>query len=156
MRNSPNRQQTEDCAQRAPLNTNHFSDHEKTVLFIMRCYFLSYTSPTSSSWENGIEAAVLTFGGRDGPNIAWLCLKTVQSMRLTRRGMFSFCNPFCRCCKDRLTQHESHIMNCVFSVKSGETGRLHLASMMLCEGNNDKYFIEAIENLTAALENFEV
>ncbi|MEM9472715.1 MAG: hypothetical protein AAGA00_12185 [Pseudomonadota bacterium] len=76
-------------------------------------------------------------------------------MRKSRNSVFQFCNPFCKCCKDRLTQSEANIMDCICAIRGGEAGKLHLSSMMLCEGNNDTNFLASIRDLTSELARLQ-
>ncbi len=135
-----------------PLTTDEYLHDELGALFIMRCYFASYASANCTLWEKGMDAAVLVFGQSKGPRIAWLCLKVVRTMRTSRRSIFQFCNPFCTCCKNRLTRNEAHLMACIRAIRCGESGKLHLSAILVCEGYKDTSFIESLHLLTRELD----
>lgn len=143
-------EQTE-CSFHAPLTADCLDRHQQNFILIVRCYFMSYTVPQSCSWELGVETAVHAYGSDRGPQIAWACLKCVQEMRTSRKTTFKFCNPFCKCCRNRLTQHEQHLVESFDYARRGADGALSLTSMMLCEGNDDKEFVRSLHALQRAV-----
>ena len=139
------------CRARSQANALELTPEQQSVLCVMRCYFASYARPQSIGWEAGMDHAVKLFGEDKGPKVAWCCLRTVQAMRTSRRSMFHFCDPACPCCRHRLTPNEGHLMRSLQAVADGQMGQAKLASMMLCEGNPDGAFLDAIVRLEAEL-----
>ena len=136
---------------RASRLTLDLTGDQQNALYVMRCFFVSYARPHSVDWEIGMNKAVEMFGEYKGPRVAWCCLRTVQAMRTSRRTRFSFCDPFCPCCSRRLTTNEGHLMRSLQAVSNGRAGEAKLASMMLCEGNPDTAFLDAVERLSTEL-----
>ena len=143
--------ENEKCGTFAPHTTDQLTPHQTNALSIMRCYFMSYSNPQSCAWEAGMETAVRAYGSERGPGVAWACLKCVQEMRVSRKTVFRFCNPFCKCCRNRLTQHELHLVESIEHAGQGAQGPLMVTSMMLCEGNNDLGFVRSLQTLNAAV-----
>ncbi|MEM1378352.1 MAG: hypothetical protein AAGG69_13285 [Pseudomonadota bacterium] len=139
------------CEAHAPITSKDLTPHQTNALSIMRCYFMSYTAPKSCAWEAGMETAVRAYGTKRGPHVAWACLKCVQEMRVSRKTTFNFCNPFCKCCRKRLTQNEQHLLESLDHAGTGAVGALSLTSMMLCEGNEDSGFINSLHELDDAM-----
>lgn len=152
MSQEPKRDDTKtECGIDAPLTTDRLTPHQTNALSIMRCYFLSYTNPRSCAWELGMETAVRAYGSERGPNVAWACLKCVQEMRVSRKTTFNFCNPFCKCCRQRLTQHEQYLVESIDHASQGAVGSLSLTAMMLCEGNENFGFIDSLYGLNEVM-----
>ncbi|WP_306051214.1 hypothetical protein [Oceaniradius stylonematis] len=143
------------CGVRADGATIDLTAGERIALCIMRCYFMSYARPQSVDWELGFSNAVKHFGEQRGPNVAWCCLRTVQAMRVSRRTKFHFCDPFCPCCNKRLTNNEAHLMRSLQAVGRGKMGEARLSALMLCEGNPDAPFLEAVERLDSELRTVD-
>ena len=140
-----------DCGVRADGTALDLTRQERAALCIMRCYFMSYARPHSVDWELGLDNAVKDFGEDRGPKVAWRCLRTVQAMRVSRRTRFHFCDPFCPCCSQKLTKNESHLMRSLQAMARGRMGEARLSAMMLCEGNPDGPFLEAVAHLESEL-----
>ena len=139
------------CGVTASRATLDLTADEQSALRVMRCYFVSYARPQSVDWELGIDSAVKAFGEDRGPQVALRCLRAVQAMRVSRRTRFHFCDPFCPCCSQRLTANEVHLMRSIKAAGQGRAGEAKLAAMMLCEGNPDGDFLDAVGRLNAEL-----
>ncbi|MEM0898722.1 MAG: hypothetical protein AAGI92_02090 [Pseudomonadota bacterium] len=142
-----------DCGSTAPEATHALSEDQRVVLSVMRLYFMSYATPHMTCWENGIEAAVSAYGSHKGPRIAYCCLTAVQKMRTSRKNAFNFCNPFCECCRKRMSQHEAQFLQILQALEDRQHGRVELTAMMLCEGNECSEFIAALRELSLALKD---
>lgn len=129
------------------ISAARFNFLQRSTLMVSRCYFLSFAEPHSQAWEFGLQRAEALFGPSLGGMFGSKVLAYVQGMRGARRNAFSFANPFCECCRDRLTEHERLFISALGCVQREELSQARLHSLILCEGHSTDAMLDAADRL---------
>lgn len=120
------------------------------MLEIMRFFFVAYTDPQSNAWEMAFSRASNRFGPSRGPVIVAMILEMVQAMRCSRKSILHFSNPWCACCRDRISGSEKHIMETVRAFDRGDPVTARANALVLCEGHDTGPFLQAAKLLATA------
>ena len=120
---------------------------ERALLDLMRLYFLTFADPHSHAWMRTGTIASAHFGHAQGPRIAQALLNVVNAVRLIRSSPFEFSNPECPGCSRILCETERQFMGALSGVLSGHMSAAHANAMLLCEGDDSRSFLAALEDL---------
>ncbi|MEM9248847.1 MAG: hypothetical protein AAGB05_09155 [Pseudomonadota bacterium] len=126
-----------------------YSEAEEGVLTIARHYFNTFACPERHGWIAAIAAALQDFDDAHGPEVAVAVLAAVQAMRRTRYSTFRFNNPDCAVCARYVTPHERAFMASLRAVERGRTADAAAHAGLLCEGNDVRGFLSALDVLAA-------
>lgn len=133
----------------APLEDCGYSAEQVAVLEIMRFFFVAYSDPGRHAWETAFSHARKAFGETRGPVMAAKVLEMVQAMRYSRKSVFRFSNPYCECCRLRISNSERHMLDAVCALRRGDTVGARANALVLCEGFETDGFLDAARNLVA-------
>lgn len=75
----------------------------------------------------------------------------VQAMRFSRKSTFRFSNPYCDCCRVRISTSERHIMETIRALAEGDAVTARTNALVLCEGYETEPFLRAAANLSRCL-----
>jgi len=125
-----------------------FTAEEWAVLQIARHYFASFAAPASQGWLRAIATALEAYDHETAPHVAVAVLGVVQTMRQTRRSVFGFNSPDCIACCRHLTLAERSLMNAIRSAARRQDDRARAHAAFLCEGNDTRAFMRALDTLT--------
>ena len=117
------------------------------MLEIMRYFFIAYTDPQRNAWEMAFMHAQNRFGTVRGPVIVSRALDVVQAMRLSRKSSFRYSNPYCTCCRERISHSEKHIMETIRAFDRGDPVAAQANALVLCEGHDTGPFLKAAKTL---------
>ncbi|MEM7461642.1 MAG: hypothetical protein AAF362_03080 [Pseudomonadota bacterium] len=131
---------------------SHFDELERSILYISRIFFVAWSAPGKCSAENAFELAVAIHGETNGLQIAYGVMNAVKAMRISRNSVFKFNNPYCACCKKRVTECEGHFLNAIHLTRHKLHSAAEVEMMILCEGNDASSFSEQVNNLCNRLE----
>ena len=130
----------------------HFDELERSILYISRIFFVAWSTPGKWSAENAFELAVAIHGETKGLPLAYGVMNAVKAMRISRNSVFKFNNPYCACCKKRVTPCEGHFLNAIHLARRGLHSAAQVEMMILCEGNDASSFAKQIDHLCNRLE----
>ncbi|MEP3844609.1 MAG: hypothetical protein ABJM43_04625 [Paracoccaceae bacterium] len=128
-----------------------FDGAERQCLDIARLFFNTFALPSQQHWIRAFAFAELVFDYESGARLATLILKVLQSIRISRKSVFTFSNPDCPGCARILSEHERRLMIAISSVRRGRPEHARIELMMLCEGNDTTTVMEWLEELAQAL-----
>lgn len=131
------------------------SPQETTILQVARCYFQSFAVPASHGWLQAHRTAAVELPEGRGPAVAAGVLDMVQGLRVSRRSVFRFSNPFCAACARILTPHERLMMATLTAYRTGRTDEARGHATLLCEGNGMEEFLQQTERLAHLLRQPE-
>jgi len=126
-----------------------YSPVQIAILEIMRFYFVAYADPQRNAWEMAFEHGQRVFGTTRGPVMAARVLDVVQAMRFSRKSTFRFSNPYCECCRKRISNSERHILDAICALDRGDTVGAMASALVLCEGFDTEPFLDAAKKLSA-------
>jgi hypothetical protein len=139
-----------DCHDRdrgEPIAGLGYTPEEFSVLAILRHYCASFAAPERQSWIAAISVALSDFGDDRGPEAAVAALGVLQSVRRIRRSHFRFNAADCAVCSARVTGHERLLMAALRAVRRGQVDAAHAHATLLCEGNDARPVLRALELL---------
>lgn len=123
------------------------SPQDTAILQIARCFFQSFAVPASHGWLQAHRTATVELPDGAGPAIAAGVLDMVQGLRVSRRSVFRFSNPFCAACARILTPHERLMMATYTAYRAGRPDEARGHATLLCEGNGMEEFLQQAERL---------
>lgn len=138
-------------ASRTTVSEAGLSAAEQTVLAALRQFCMSYAAPDSFAWEEAFETCMHAFGPKHGPRIGLAVMNSVRALRSTRKTGFSFIDPACPCCRDKLVSHEHHFMNLIQAERLQDGLTRQTSAMVLCEGEDPGPVLKAITILAGHL-----
>ena len=140
---------TDDCKKTRgePIAALRYRQYEESILAVLRYYCANFAAPERQSWIAAISVALSDFGSARGPDVAVAALGVMQSIRRTRRSNFVFNCADCSVCSTFVTGHERLLMSAVRAVSRGRRDAAMAHATLLCEGNEAKAVVLAIEVL---------
>lgn len=132
------------------------SARETTVLQIARCFFQSFAQPASQGWLTAHRVAAAEIPADHAPATLCATLEMVQGLRVSRRSIFRFSNPYCAACGNILTAHERLLMASLAEFVSGRPEEAQRHATLLCEGNCMDEFLSGCEALARCIEKSTV
>ena len=124
-----------------------FQKDELAILTIMRRFCFSYMNAPYPYWEDALDVAVSKFGENGGPVVAMAILNVIRKMRVSRRTIFDFHNPYCGICATKLTECEERLIRTLQFVRKGDRSSATVEAMILCEGNDTGPTLDAMHKL---------
>lgn len=137
--------------QGASIATLGYSRDDRAVLGVARYYFQSFTDPAGQGWLGAVSVSLRHFGDDHGPKLAVAILGVVQAMRRTRWSTFHFNAAECPRCSVFATAHEQQLMAAIRAVLRGRMSAAESHAHLLCEGNDTRAVLRAMETLAADL-----
>lgn len=132
------------------------SARETTILQISRCFFQSFAVPASHGWLQAHRVAAAELPERIGPSVMCATLDMVQGLRVSRRSIFRFSNPYCAACARILTPHERLMMATLSAQIEGRCDEARAHATLLCEGNGMEEFLDKSERLAECVRQRDV
>lgn len=130
-----------------PIDALGYTQHETSVLAILRHYCATFAAPERQSWIAAISVALADFGSARGPDVAVAALGVMQAIRRTRRSSFLFNCADCSVCSQSVTGHERLLMSAIRAVTRDRRDAALAHATLLCEGNDAEAVILATEVL---------
>ncbi|MCG8405205.1 MAG: hypothetical protein MI923_08420 [Phycisphaerales bacterium] len=134
--------------------TLHLDRFEYSILQIVQLMCQNYVQPTSHAWEKALAQSAAMFGTVGGGAVAIAVLNMLSALRKSRRTSFQFTDPFCACCRTSISECEMRLLNIINGKRTGQTQKIHMNSVILCEGFPAEDFLEKIDTLIATFESF--
>ena len=134
--------------QRLTLEQAGLDGDERAVLQLLRHYCVSYSSPESQDWEVALAEGRRVFGSLVGAQIAVSVHDVLCAMRVARKSMFLFTNPYCSCCRNKISRDELRLLRIIQTVRGRASYSLRAEAMILCEGFNAEPLLEAVARLS--------
>ena len=128
-----------------------YSRDDRAVLGIARHYFHSFADPAGQGWLGAVSLGLQHFGDDHGPKLAVATLGVVQAMRRARWSMFHFNSAACPRCSAFATAHEQQLMAAIRAVARGRISAAEAHANLLCEGNDTRTMLRAMDTLAADL-----
>ena len=125
------------------------TDKEAKVLTIARYYFMTFANPSKQTWLNANDYAMKHFSSSNGPYASLAVLSAVQTMRQARNSTFMSNDADCKACSNYLTRNELSFITAIRCKSKGNDNGAAGHAFILCEGNDTKEFLHAIEILSA-------
>ncbi len=121
------------------------------VLEVLRLFCFSYARPENQTWELAMETAEQRFGPLQGWAVARCVLRVLTVLRLSRTTAISFNNPFCRCCRNRLTTDERRFVGLLGLARQGRPQGAQAEALILCEGADPQPLLREVDSLAELL-----
>ncbi|WP_346894976.1 hypothetical protein [uncultured Roseibium sp.] len=121
------------------------------VLEVLRLFCFSYARPENQTWELAMETAERSFGPLQGWAIARCVLRVLTVLRRSRTTAIGFNNPFCRCCRNRLTTDERRFVQLLGLARQGRSEGAQAGALILCEGANPQPLLQETDRLAGLL-----
>ncbi|MEM6727647.1 MAG: hypothetical protein AAF618_04030 [Pseudomonadota bacterium] len=134
-----------------PVSSMGFDGDEMAIIAVARLYFLTFSEPETQAWMRAGALARAHFAAR-GDGIAARILEAVNELRLARASAFEFSNPECPCCAEVLCESERRFMEAFRAIRAARASTAHAQALMLCEGGDIAYLLEALADLAIALD----
>ncbi|MCG7494573.1 hypothetical protein [Thalassobius sp. Cn5-15] len=123
-----------------------FDGFEIGVLHMLRLFWMAWQIPQSRAWIDAFSFADRQFGPDQGPLMARAVLDISLALGETRRAPLRFYDPYCRTCSASITKEENHLISSLYHFRRG-TPQARAHSMMLCEGEDEMVFHQALARL---------
>ncbi|MCR9135669.1 MAG: hypothetical protein NXI27_06735 [Alphaproteobacteria bacterium] len=124
---------------------------ERALLDMVRHFLLAYTKHDHPHWETALELGSRYFGARNGPLTTFAVLDVIKALRTSRKTCFTFNNPRCGTCRNKLSDCERHLCRTLHFARNGERSRVRTEALILCEGFDTKALLAAVERLASLL-----
>ena len=122
----------------------HLDDASLAALDILRFFFVSYSEPASQGWRVAFTYATACFGRLNGVEVAYTLMEVVEAVSRSRNTIFTFSNPRCPVCRQRLSAPERYLMAALSACRHGDLHDARRQARSACDG-------EPAERLLAAL-----
>lgn len=129
------------------LDQTPFDQFERDFLQIARMFFLSFHRAESHAWVNAFYSAEKRFNAPYGATIANAILMVVNTMRAARGSGFSYRDPNCETCREYITDEERYLIGTLHDVRQRNRSGARMNAMLLCQGEDDQAFMDAISRL---------
>ncbi|MEM6677498.1 MAG: hypothetical protein AAF675_06465 [Pseudomonadota bacterium] len=131
-----------------------FDDAERAVLDIARRFFSAFSAPERHGWIGAFTQADRFFGPQ-GAALAYRILSTIQVLRSTRMFDFSFINPDCPCCREKITAEERQFLFILHALRRDRPAEATLNAMMVCSGHSPEPLVAATVLLSEDMARVE-
>lgn len=132
-----------------------YTASDQSILAIARHYCAAFAIPEGQNWIAAVSVALSDFGHEHGPHVAVGVLGALQTLRRIRMSMFRFNSAECVVCSAYATGHEILLMSAFRAVLRGRSDAALSHATLLCEGNDARTLVAALEVLAARLPNEE-